>query len=78
MVKPEADMVDRRCDAVRQLTAGRAAHGAGPHWVMLHDVTRHLGISEAEAQQAVAAAVERGRLMAEGGDPVHSVALTGW
>ena len=76
--RPNADMVDRLCDAVRQLTARRASRGAGAQWIMLRDVARRLGISEVEARQAVATAVERQRLSTDGSDPVHSVCLSRW
>ena len=36
---------------------------------MLHDVAQHLGISDDEAQRAVALAVERGWLTTDGGEP---------
>ena len=43
---------------------------------MLHDVARHLGISnERAAQQAVALALERHRIITDGGAPPHSVSL---
>jgi hypothetical protein len=43
---------------------------------MLHDVARHLGISnERAAQQAVALALARGRIITDGGSPPHSVSL---
>ena len=76
--RPNADMVDRLCDAVRRLTARRGPRGAGPQWIMLHDVARRLGISEGEAESVAATAVDRGRLKGDGRDPIHSVCLSRW
>ena len=76
--RPKANIVDRVCDAVRQLTARRASRAVGPQWIMLHDVARRLGISEVETRQAVATAVERQRLSTDGSDPVHIVCLSRW
>ena len=42
---------------------------------MVHRVARHLGISEEQAQQAVALAVQRQWLHTDGSVPPHSVAL---
>jgi hypothetical protein len=38
-------------------------------------VARHLGISDDEAEQAVALALERHRIITDGGSPPHSVSL---
>jgi hypothetical protein len=70
-----ADLADRLCDAVKHLAAERSSRRHGAQWIMLHDVARHLGISDGEAQRAVALAVERGWLTTDGSDPPHSVSL---
>ena len=75
----KADLADRLCDAVKHLAAERSSRSHGAQWIMLHDVARHLGISDDEAQRAVALAVERGWLTTDGSDPPHSVSLIyGW
>ena len=56
----KADLADRLCDAVKHLAAERSSRSHGAQWIMLHDVARHLGISDDEAQRAVVLAVERG------------------
>ena len=76
--RPTANIVDRLCDAVRQLTARRASRGATPQWIMLHDVARRLEVSEFEIRQADATAVERQRLSTDCGNPVRSVCLSRW
>src|SRR6476620_11598859 len=73
--KRRPDLADRLCKAVEELTAERASRSYGPQWVMVHDVARRLGVSEAEADVAVAEAVEAERLTGDGSDPPHSVAL---
>ena len=73
--RPRPDLVERLCEAVERLTAERAARSHGAQWIMLQDVARHLGISDDEAQRAVALAVERGWLTTDGGEPPHSVSL---
>ena len=73
------DLADRLCDAVKHLAAERSSRSHGAQWIMLHDVARHLGISDDEAQRAVVLAVERGWLTTDGSDPPHSVSLIyGW
>jgi hypothetical protein len=42
---------------------------------MVHDVALYLGISDAEALQVVALAVQRRRVETDGSDPPHSVGL---
>ena len=75
----KADLADHLCDAVKHLAAERSSRSHGAQWIMLHDVARHLGISDDEAQRAVALAVERGWLTTDGSDPPHSVSLIyGW
>jgi hypothetical protein len=69
------DLVERLCDAVERLTAERAARTYALQWVALSDVARHLGISDDEAEQAVALALERGRILTDGGSPPRSVNL---
>ena len=39
------------------------------------DVARHLGLSDEEAQKAVALGVARHRIQTDHGEPPHSVAL---
>jgi hypothetical protein len=73
--RSKADLADRFCDAVKHLAAERSSRSHGAQWIMLHDVARHLGISDDEAQCAVALAVERGWLTTDGSDPPHSVSL---
>jgi hypothetical protein len=70
-----ADLADRLCDAVKHLAAERSSRRHGAQWIMLHDVARHLGISDDEAQRAVALAVERGWLTTDGSGSPHSVSL---
>ena len=77
--RSKADLADRLCDAVKHLAAERSSRSHGAQWIMLHDVARHLGISDDEAQRAVVLAVERGWLTTDGSDPPHSVSLIyGW
>jgi hypothetical protein len=73
--RPRPDLVERLRDAIERLTAGRAARSHGPQWIMVDSVARHLGISEEQAQQAVALAVQRQWLQTDGSVPPHSVAL---
>ena len=73
--RPRPDLVERLCDAVEHLTAERAARSHGPQWIMVHSVARYLGISEEQAQQAVALAVQRHWIQTDGSVPPHSVAL---
>jgi hypothetical protein len=42
---------------------------------MLHWMARHLGINAEEAQRAVALALARNRILTDGSEPPHSVAL---
>ena len=44
----KADLADRLCDAVKHLAAERSSRSHGAQWIMLHDMARHLGISEHE------------------------------
>ena len=60
------------CQAVVELTRQRS--GRGEQWVMLKSVQDRLGAPDKELQAAVAFAVSRGTLMAQG-DPVHSIAV---
>ena len=60
------------CQAVVELTRQRS--GRGEQWVMLKSVQDRLGAPDEELQAAVAFAVSRGTLMAQG-DPVHSIAV---
>jgi hypothetical protein len=60
---------------IEHLTAERASRSYGPQWIMLHSVARHLGISDAEAQEAVALELERHRIITDGGAPPHGVSL---
>ena len=69
------DLVERLCEAIEHLTAERASRSYGPQWVMLDTVARHLGISDEEAQEAVALALARHLILTDGGVPPHSVAL---
>ena len=57
--RSKPDLVDRLCGAIEHLTAVRASRSHGPQWIMVHSVARHLGISEEQAQQAVARAVQQ-------------------
>ena len=69
-------MADQVCEAVKELTAERSSRGHAAQWIMVHDVARHLGISDDEAQEAIRAA--GARLRCEG-NPPHSVSLIcGW
>ena len=69
------DPVDRLCAAIEALTAKRASRFYALQWVRLSDVAQHLGISDAEAEQAAAQALERHRILTDGGSPPHSVSL---
>jgi hypothetical protein len=73
--RPRPDLVERLCDAVEHLTAERAARSHGAQWIMVHSLARHLGVSEEQALQAVALAVQRHWLQTDGSVPPHSVAL---
>ena len=72
---PKPDLVDRLCAAIEHLTAGRASRSYGQQWIALHAVARHLGISDEEAQEAVAVALARRLILTDGGSPSHSVSL---
>jgi hypothetical protein len=69
----EADLADRLCDAIKELTAERASRFYATQFVMLHSVTRHLGISDEGAQEAVALGLKRHRIQIDGSGPPHSV-----
>lgn len=63
------------CDLARGLTSHRG--GTGPHWIMVstvHDALGRHGIAldDADLQAAIAIAVERHVMKAEG-KPVHSI-----
>jgi hypothetical protein len=76
--RPRPDLVDRLCEAIKDLTAERASRSYAAQWVMLHSVARHLGITDEEADRAVVLALERRRIKAAGSPP-HSVSLIwGW
>lgn len=65
------DLADRLCDAIKHLTARRASRSYALQWIALSDVAQHLGLSEDEAEQAVA--LGRHRIITDGGSPPHSV-----
>ena len=73
--RSQPDLAEALCDAITELTAERAARSHGPQWIMVHSVARYLGISEEQAQQAVALAVQRHWIQTDGSVPPHSVAL---
>jgi hypothetical protein len=73
--RSKPDLVNRLCDAIKELTAERAARSYGAQWIALSDVARHLGISDEEAQEAAALGVARHRVQTDDGEPPHSVAL---
>jgi hypothetical protein len=73
--RSKPDLADRLCDAIKDLTAARASRTYALQWVALSDVAQHLGISDDEAEQAVALALERHRTITDGGSPPHSVSL---
>jgi hypothetical protein len=75
--RPRPDLVERLCHAIERLTAERTARSTSyaTQWVMLDTVARHLGVSDDEAQQAVALALARGLVLTDGGSPPHSVSL---
>src|SRR5258707_15823665 len=73
--RSKADLADRLCDAVKHLAAERSSRSHGAQWIMLHDVARHLGISDDEAKRAVPLAVERGGLTIDGGGTPQSGSL---
>jgi hypothetical protein len=75
------DPVERLAVQVRAI-GPRLARGrqvidgiAEAQWIALSDVAQRLGISDDEAEQAVALALERGRIITDGGSPPHSVSL---
>jgi hypothetical protein len=74
--RSKPDLVDRLCDAIKELTAGRASRSYALQWVALSDVAQHLGISDDEAEQAVALALERHRIITDGGSPQHRLPYT--
>jgi hypothetical protein len=67
--------VDRLCAAIEVLTAERASRSYGPQWITVHDVARHMGITDEQADQAVAEALAQRRIIGDGSNPPHSVAL---
>jgi hypothetical protein len=71
------DLVERLCAAVEHLTAERAARSHGPQWIMVPSVARYLGISEGEAQQAGALAVQRHWIQTDGSDALTGVPVSG-
>jgi predicted Zn-dependent protease with MMP-like domain len=46
-------LADRFCEAIKELTAERQTRTYAAHWIMVHSVARHLGISDEEAQEAI-------------------------
>lgn len=63
------------CKPIEELTADRASRGTySAQWVMVHSVARHLGVSEAGADAAVAEALTRRRITLPATLP-HSVSL---
>ena len=73
--RSKPDLVERLCEVIKDLTAERASRSHGPQWIKVHSVARYLGISEEQAQQAVALAVQRHWIQTDGSVPPHSVAL---
>ena len=73
--RSQPDLAEALCDAITELTAERAARSYGPQWIMLDTVARHLSISDEEAQEAVALALERHCILTDGSAPPHSVSL---
>ena len=67
--------VDRLCAAIEVLTAERASRSYGPQWIMVHDVARHMGVTDEQADQAVAEALAQRSIIGDGSNPPHSVAL---
>ena len=53
---PKRDLADRLCAAIEVLTARRASRSHGFQFVMAHTVARHMGITDEQADQAVAEA----------------------
>jgi hypothetical protein len=70
---PKRDLPDRLCDAIEVLTARRASRSYGPQWIMVHDVARHMGITDEQADQVAEALAQR-RIIGDGSNPPHSVA----
>jgi hypothetical protein len=50
----KSDLADRLCGTIKHLTAERASRSYGTQWIMLDTVARHLGITDEEAERAVA------------------------
>ena len=73
--RSKPDAADRLCDAIKELTAERASRSYGPQWIMVHDVARHMDITDEQADQAVAEALAQRRIIVDGSNPPHSVAL---
>ena len=71
--KRPPDRVDRLCAAVEELTARRTTRPLGFQFVAVHDVARHMGITDEQADAVVALAQRR--IFGDGTDPPHSVAL---
>jgi hypothetical protein len=75
-----ADLADRICDAVKELTAARPSRSYAPQWIMVSDIAARLGLDESVVQIAAGEAADRYRLAIEG-EPAHSVSLIdrlGW
>ena len=75
MPKRKTDLADRLCDPINHLTAGRASRSSALQWIALSDVAQHLGIDHDEAERAVELALQRDRIMTDGGSPPHSVSV---
>jgi hypothetical protein len=69
------DLVERLCDAIEHLTAGRASRSYALQWIAVSDVAQHLGLTDEQAQEAVALVLERHRILTDGSEPPHSMAL---
>lgn len=69
------DRVDRFREAVEELTAERALRSYGPQFVTVHSVARHIGITDEQAEAVVAEALERSRIIGDGSNPPHSIAV---
>jgi hypothetical protein len=63
------------CKRPRSDLAGRASRAYALQWIALSDVAQHLGLTDDEAEQAFALALDRGRIITDGGSPPHSVSL---
>jgi hypothetical protein len=64
--RSKPDLADRLCDAIKHLTSERASRSLGPQSIALSDAARRLGITDEQAQQAVALGLARRLILTAG------------